>query len=187
MRTQQEAERAEQQKIKNLVLNYDLTDDQHDGEESSFHYQYLPGTNCTRVVGKGSLNKSFKPWNENGRFQQETTTTDCKEMDFDPPPHTPGATDSTQTKAFTDQTGSIENAHGPPRLDKSGNSRSKQRARKLQLTDMDWYGKRSSNLPAEPPPAQASLDDSVVDKNKREMSRRDSARGGGRRAYRTAG
>lgn len=64
MRTQQQAERAEQQRIKNLVLNYDLTDDQQDG--------------------------------------------------------------------------AIDGLHGPPRHDKSGNSRSKQRARKLQLGDIDW-------------------------------------------------
>jgi len=64
MRTQQEAERAEQQRIKNLVLNYDLTNDQQDGH--------------------------------------------------------------------------IDTLHGGPRVDKSGSSRSKQRARKLQLGDIDW-------------------------------------------------
>lgn len=64
MRSQQEAERAEQQRIKNLVLNYDLTNDQEDG--------------------------------------------------------------------------AFESLHNGPRYDKSGNTRSKQRARKLQLGDIDW-------------------------------------------------
>ncbi|EME47596.1 hypothetical protein DOTSEDRAFT_69517 [Dothistroma septosporum NZE10] len=64
MRSQQQAEKAEQQRIKNLVLNYDLNDDQADG--------------------------------------------------------------------------SYDSLHGVPRFDKSGNTRSKQRARKLQLGDIDW-------------------------------------------------
>lgn len=64
MLNQQQAERAEQQRIKNLVLNYDLTDDQTDGP--------------------------------------------------------------------------FETIHNQPRYDKSGNTRSKQRARKLQLGDLDW-------------------------------------------------
>ncbi|KJX97909.1 nonsense-mediated mRNA decay factor (Upf2) like protein [Zymoseptoria brevis] len=64
MRSQQQAEKAEQQRIKNLVLNYDLTDDQQDG--------------------------------------------------------------------------AFDTLHGAPRYDKSGNTRSKQRARKLQLGDIDW-------------------------------------------------
>ena len=60
MRTQQQAERAEQQRIKNLVLNYDLGDDQHDGEEPAFHYVQSPNGQHTRLVGKGSLNRSSK-------------------------------------------------------------------------------------------------------------------------------
>lgn len=67
MRTQQEAERAEQQRIKNLVLNYDLRDDNEtDG-----------------------LDKQHNPYNV-------------------------------------------------PRIDKASNNRSTQRARKLQLSDVDW-------------------------------------------------
>lgn len=82
MRSQQEAERAEQQRIKNLVLNYDLNSDnttQHENgtldpfaiaeEESSFHYVLQPNPNGNgqnaantrrnrqpQLVGKGVLN-----------------------------------------------------------------------------------------------------------------------------------
>ncbi|EMC96436.1 hypothetical protein BAUCODRAFT_69588 [Baudoinia panamericana UAMH 10762] len=108
MRTQQEAERAEQQRIKNLVLNLDLNDDQHDG--------------------------------------------------------------------------AIENPHTTPRFDKSGNTRSKQRARKLNLGDLDWYSKRSAPASNEllPPPAaqSASLGSYVVDKA---APRGDRGRGGSMR------
>lgn len=48
MRTQQEIERQEQQRIKSLVLNYDLSstaDDQHDGTADSFTYPLQPNMN----------------------------------------------------------------------------------------------------------------------------------------------
>ncbi|KAI5358087.1 putative nonsense-mediated mRNA decay protein Nmd2/UPF2 [Septoria linicola] len=92
MRSQQQAERAEQQRIKNLVLNYDMTNDQEDG--------------------------------------------------------------------------SVESLHNGPRYDKSGNTRSKQRARKLQLGDIDWYGRTApaSAVSSERQEGQHSLDEYVVDK-----------------------
>lgn len=57
MRSQQEQARAEQQRIKNLVLNYDLRDDDPNDGESSFHYIMQPNTNRTVLVGKGALNR----------------------------------------------------------------------------------------------------------------------------------
>ena len=53
MRTQQQAEREEQQRIKNLVLNYDLTDDQQDGEEPSFHYDSCDSSDDKKADGPG--------------------------------------------------------------------------------------------------------------------------------------
>ncbi|KAF2722866.1 ARM repeat-containing protein [Polychaeton citri CBS 116435] len=72
MRTQQQAERAEQQRIKNLVLNYDLTDDtnQTDGEEPAFHYVRSPNSKRARLVGKGSLNRGLKKQSHISRLQQ---------------------------------------------------------------------------------------------------------------------
>ncbi|KAF2402004.1 ARM repeat-containing protein [Trichodelitschia bisporula] len=69
MRTQQQAEKEEQQRIKNLVLNYDLRDE----NEGPDGLEKLP-----------------------------------------------------------------QNPYTQPRLDKAGNTRSNQRARKLQLSDVDW-------------------------------------------------
>jgi regulator of nonsense transcripts 2 len=55
---QQQAERAEQQRIKNLVLNYDLTDDQTDGETPNFHFAPSSSNRRSlRLVGSGSLNR----------------------------------------------------------------------------------------------------------------------------------
>ncbi|KAH8586848.1 armadillo-type protein [Bisporella sp. PMI_857] len=91
MKTQQAAEREEQQRIKNLVLNYDL----RDGEDQD-----------------GDSTLILIPSNPN--IHNETTGIE-------------------KTAA----------ALNYARLDKSSNNRSGQRARKLQLSDVDWYGKNS--------------------------------------------
>ncbi|KAK8207229.1 armadillo-type protein [Phyllosticta capitalensis] len=117
MRTQQEAERAEQQRIKNLVLNYDLRDDNDtDGEFDPIPFQPL----VTKSNGPDSWQK-----------QQPQLL----------------QIDSTRTR--TDYLGQgLDKQHNPynvPRIDKASNNRSTQRARKLQLSDVDWYGKKSSS------------------------------------------
>ncbi len=86
MKTQQAAEREEQQRIKNLVLNYDLRDGEDQDGDSALT-PLLPNPNIHH-----------------------------------------------------DNAG-LEKAAGMnyTRPDKSGNNRSGQRARKLQLNDLDWY------------------------------------------------
>ena len=87
MQTKKQAEREEQQRIKNLVLNYDLRDD-------------------NEIDGDNSL-------------------------------------DPRGPNNFTKRTQGPERLTGSNALhakDKSGNSRSNQRSRKLQLSDVDWYG-----------------------------------------------
>jgi regulator of nonsense transcripts 2 len=86
MKTQQAAEREEQQRIKNLVLNYDLRDGE-DQDGDSILAPLLPNPN------------------------------------------------------IHDEDTGLEKAAGMnhTRPDKSGNNRSGQRARKLQLNDLDWY------------------------------------------------
>lgn len=95
MRNKQQAEREEQQRIKNLVLNYDLRDDDADGD-TPFHYTLQPNTNRKRTETSEGLDKTHNPYAQ-------------------------------------------------PRLDKAGNNRSNQRARKLQLSDVNWYGNPPSS------------------------------------------
>lgn len=179
MRTQQQAEKAEQQRIKNLVLNYDLTDDQQDGESPNFHYipsSRNPGQ--VRLVGTGSLNSKVYVKRQ-GQSQHSTTS---GEENNSPHSSSSPSDDSTtqQQSSLTDETGSFDTLHGAPRYDKSGNTRSKQRARKLQLGDIDWYGNRSSSAVSAvsaPPEGQASLDQYVVDDNNKKKSMR-GGRGG---------
>lgn len=167
MRTQQQAERAEQQRIKNLVLNYDLTDDQNDGEDNSFHYVMSPTSKRTRLVGTGSLNRSHKPvYTAGGQSQHSTTRDNTTENERASSGPLSTSTDD-RKDSLTDVAGTFDTLNGgQPRGDKSGNTRSKQRARKLQLGDIDWYGNRSTPAaPGVPPPAQtSSLDEYIVDK-----------------------
>ena len=91
MKTQQAAEREEQQRIKSLVLNYDL----RDGEEQDGELAMIP------------LSRNTNIYKENSGLEKATANTYS-------------------------------------RPDKSGNNRSGQRARKLQLSDVDWYGTQTS-------------------------------------------
>jgi regulator of nonsense transcripts 2 len=75
MRSQQEQARAEQQRIKNLVLNYDLRDDDSNDGDSSFHYIMQPNTNRTVLVGKGALNRSLLPKDSNNPVVANTSNT----------------------------------------------------------------------------------------------------------------
>lgn len=99
MRNQQQAERAEQQRIKNLVLNYDLREEnEQDGDSPLSSLQPNPN----RKPMKAPIKKEY---------DQHTY----------------------QSKGNADK-------HAvQPRFDKAGNSRSTQRARKLQLSDVDWH------------------------------------------------
>lgn len=102
MRSQQEAEREEQQRIKNLVLNYDLREDneQHDGTSDGFSY----GPIVQRPLDRNRSTKGFKI----GPNHYNIPLT---------------------------------------RAEKSG--RHAPRARRLNLSDVDWYGteQKSSQSP----------------------------------------
>jgi regulator of nonsense transcripts 2 len=106
MRNKQQAEKEEQQRIKNLVLNYDLRDDDTDGD-TPFHYTLQPNTNRKHTESSQGLDKTPNPYAQ-------------------------------------------------PRLDKAGTNRSNQRARKLQLSDVNWYGNPSSSLQNSPHAFQPS-------------------------------
>ena len=89
MKSQQQAEREEQQRIKSLVLNYEL----HDGEDHD---------------GDSAL----QPIQPNMNIHREKTGIE-----------------------------KTNSSHARP--EKSGSNRSGHRARKLQLSDVDWYDRKS--------------------------------------------
>ncbi|KAF2010357.1 ARM repeat-containing protein [Aaosphaeria arxii CBS 175.79] len=92
MRSKQQAEKEEQQRIKNLVLNYDLRDDNDADGESPFLYTLQPNYN------------KVQPRTKSSQGLEKT-----------------------------------HNVYAQPRVDKAGNNRTNQRARKLQLSDVNWY------------------------------------------------
>ena len=97
MRSKQQADKEEQQRIKSLVLNYNEARDDADDTtgDTPFHYTLQPNTNRKRTETPQGLDKTPNPYAQ-------------------------------------------------PRLDKAGANRSNQRARKLQLSDVNWYDSRSS-------------------------------------------
>lgn len=122
MKTQKEAERAEQQRIKNLVLNYDLHDSNADqtGIDDHLHLNYLlqPNPNIQPKIAPLTF--------AHNRLHQGPSSVERHGL-----PHH-------QHNAPLHQSSSPANASPRP-ADKSGTSRSGQRARKLQLSDVDWY------------------------------------------------
>ena len=122
MKNQKEAERAEQQRIKNLVLNYDLQDSNadQDGTDNDLYYNRFiqPNPNIPRLIT---------------HFQSLAAAHASDEGLGERHPA------SHQYNASLHQSSSSNNAGNVRPADKSGTNRSGQRARKLQLSDVDWY------------------------------------------------
>ena len=127
MKSQKEAERAEQQRIKNLVLNYDLHESNADQTGTDNHLY---------------LNDFSEP---NPNIKSKTN----------PPPYIPAHKTLSQGPGVVEKHGpshhnaslhqSSSPANANPRpADKTGASRSSQRGRKLQLSDVDWYEQKPS-------------------------------------------
>lgn len=220
MRTQQQAERAEQQRIKNLVLNYDLRDDDaSDGgsnilqpntnrkshrvardsesnhvqrnlkpQQQSVEFNNLPAKKMPLAPSSEKLNSltlhrvsdnhekskssvtkpaanpanpsllSYASLVASSRKNVPTTGQNSRSNTFagrninrNIPPNGGGRGDSqSQSHPSTKTTHADENPvdtatlemqspYSQPRIDKSGQGRGQQRARKLQLSDVDWY------------------------------------------------
>ena len=136
MKSQKEAERAEQQRIKNLVLNYDLQDSNTDqaGTDNDLHFDYFSHTNPNfpqQSAGLSSLNAlNRNTCAHNDSFQ--------------------GLGVDKHNVAHHQHNASLHqssNHANPKPADKSGASRSGHRARKLQLSDVDWYDQKPEQLP----------------------------------------
>ena len=140
MKTQQEAERAEQQRIKNLVLNYDLQDSSAE-----------PGT--------GSINLLTDPFlhpNPNKRVPLLSRTflsVTPKYSDKNEYAHNAikgtGASDKHQQNAPLYQN-SAHHTTTARSADRPSSTRNVHRARKLQLSDVDWYEQSPDQFPMLP-------------------------------------
>ena len=121
MKSQKEAERAEQQRIKNLVLNYDLGDSSldHTGTDNDLFSHPYP--NVSTLPSSGPATHNLYPKGPSGEKQQ--------------PSHH-------QLNASLHQSPATNHVVNAKSSDRSGSSRRIQQARKLQLSDVDWYGSR---------------------------------------------
>lgn len=163
MRTQQEAERAEQQRIKNLVLNYDLRDEnESDGDNDP---PLTPNLNKQQQI---STQQQRGGCQRNHRSQNGTTSL---------APSRPNNTGSSSVQqnnkngnvnVYDNTAGGLEKQHNPynvPRIDKASNNRSTQRARKLQLSDVDWYENTKSQQRNDAAASQTSSKNRGIRKN----------------------
>lgn len=147
MRTQQAAEREEQQRIKNLVLNYDLRDAEAEGYDGKDKNPFLLTRNPNHrrtetatapvVLRKFSMQErssSSSVANLGLRSQQPLRSISLMSQNQNLP--------SAADKNIVTQSGAdsrpLQSPYMTPRFDKASNSRSTQRARKLQLSDVDW-------------------------------------------------
>ena len=117
MKNQKEAERAEQQRIKNLVLNYDLQGSNTDqsGIDNDFYFDPFLEPNPNFFPVTVAHNSAFEGL----------------------------AGERHQHNASLQQT-MANNVNAKP-AEKTGSNRNGQRARKLQLSDVEWYDRRTGS------------------------------------------
>ena len=134
MKSQKEAERAEQQRIKNLVLNYDLQDSSTDaGTDSATSYYFSHPNPNFRLQRHAGF--SLVPPDEKNLAHNRLSEGMGGEKH--------GSSHHQHNASLHQQ--SASNASNARPADKSGTNRSGHRARKLQLSDVDWYDEKSDS------------------------------------------
>lgn len=156
MQSQKEVERAEQQRIKNLVLNYDLQDS---GEADGTDKDFLIQSNTNLAMSKHKLNS--RHYRHHNRYRSDRSSLECKE--------------NLEANTYNSSEGSFDkhhhhhhHQHNAPLLqsthhqgarlnDKGTVTKNGQRARKLQLSDVDWYVKPLSPSNIQKPTLSGNL------------------------------
>lgn len=130
MKSKKEAERAEQQRIKSLVLNYDLQDSSADSgtDKAISDYFSHPNPNLRDQRPAGfplvPLDKTLA---------HNSLSEGLSGEKHGSPQH--------QHNASLHQSSASNSSTARP-ADRSGTNRSGHRARKLQLSDVDWYDQK---------------------------------------------
>jgi regulator of nonsense transcripts 2 len=145
MRHQQEAEKEEKKRLKNLVLNLDLRDDTDADGTASFSHLLRPNPNL----------KAGRP-RYSGRtdsLRDSLLDSTLSEVNF--PVHRSAIAMKSSTDFSVEQKthypiqgGSIDrnlpNPYFQPRTDRPAKKSTPQRGRQLQVSDLDWYGSSNS-------------------------------------------
>lgn len=161
MRHQQEAEKEEKKRLKDLVLNLDLRDDTDVDGTASFSHLLRPNPNLKagrpRSQGRAdSLRDSFLdsiPAKVNVPLQ-------CSAFES----QSVNVFSVEQKTHYPIQGGSIDrnlpNPYFQPRTDRPAKKSAPQRGRQLQVSDLDWYG--SSNPKANDVPNEVVSNDEAT-------------------------
>jgi hypothetical protein len=164
MKTQQQAETDEKQRIKSLVLNYDLSSETDiDGEyynislPRNLNRPHLYSNNIeqeqkqdqrflqpARIRSTDNTNNNTLARHLHSLRQSSQSSQSNSISKKTAPSKT-----QKNTLAYSNFEQGIEkqpqNPYTAPRVDKAGNSARMQRGRKLQLSDMDWYEQQNSS------------------------------------------
>ena len=131
MKNQKEAERAEQQRIKNLVLSYDPdSSTDQTGTDNNLYFDYFSQTNP-------NLPQQRTGFPNVAPVQGITLAHDSLSQGLGGEKH---GVPHHQHNASLHQSSS-NSANSRP-ADRSGTNRGGHRARKLQLSDVDWYAEK---------------------------------------------
>ena len=133
MKSQKEAERAQQQRIKNLVLNYDLQDSSTDAGTDTAISDYFSHPNPNLGFQRNAGYSSFAPLDVNTLAAHNNIPEGLGGEKHGSSHH--------QHNASLHQPSASNSSNARP-ADKSGANRSGHRARKLQLSDVDWYDQK---------------------------------------------
>ena len=128
MKSQKEAERAEQQRIKNLVLNYDMQDSSTDAGTDNIISDYFSHPN-PNLSNRRPAGFPLAPLDENTLAHSSVSKGLSGEKH---------GSSHHQHNASLHQSSASSVSNARP-TDKTGTNRSGHRARKLQLSDVDWY------------------------------------------------
>jgi regulator of nonsense transcripts 2 len=135
MRHQQEAEKEEKKRLKNLVLNLDLRDDTDADGTGPLSYLLQPNPN---VRPGRSLPRPASRW-ASPLFVPETV-----EQVLPSASTSSSARNHENRDTHNDVKGAtvdrnLPNPYLQPRVDRAGKGRASQRGRQLQVSDLDWY------------------------------------------------
>lgn len=172
MRHQQEAEKEEKKRLKNLVLNLDLRDDTDADGTDSFPHLLRPNPNLKagRPILQGRT-VSLRGTLLDSTAAEATSPLRCLSIDS-----SSGNVFSVEQKAhYPLQGGSIDrnlpNPYFQPRTDRPAKKSTPQRGRQLQVSDLDWYSPSS--------PKASDTSNKIVSNDEETMHKENKGRRGG--------
>ena len=145
MRHQQEAEKEEKKRLKNLVLNLDLRDDGDNDGTDPFSYLLQPNPNVK--AGRHNSRRRFVSRRDSRKDIMFPDSNDSTLVFNTTVSNLPPNNNENENIHLHGQGGSVDrnlpNPYLQPRVDRAGKGRASQRGRQLQVSDLDWYESNS--------------------------------------------